>query len=167
MCFTPPNHATVNSLNYISEISSGPLKRPELTENERFFLLGLLGSLICEYQIRLFSMNNNLNQYLIENLAIPLYQAKNPIHRKFVNTIKKFIPVANRWADEMVKNIHNAAVKAKLTQKYWPSMAKIDALTLKIYNLNLDDLAIIRVKFPKIDSKYFSYIIQCFNSTIA
>ncbi|MCF2139798.1 MAG: hypothetical protein K9W44_07075 [Candidatus Lokiarchaeota archaeon] len=163
----PPNHATVNSLNYISEISSGPLKRPELTENERFFLLGLLGSLICEYQIRLFSMNNNLNQYLIENLAIPLYQAKNPIHRKFVNTIKKFIPVANRWADEMVKNIHNAAVKAKLTQKYWPSMAKIDALTLKIYNLNLDDLAIIRVKFPKIDSKYFSYIIQCFNSTIA
>ncbi|MHA1674513.1 MAG: hypothetical protein ACTSYI_12910 [Promethearchaeota archaeon] len=157
----PPGIATVNSLNYICEDESQfsvPLEGDVL-----WYLLGLLGSLVAEFQLRIFSTNNNLNQYLIENLALPLCNPSDPLHQHLVALVKDFQPNSGQWADQMVTLGHKSEAKAALTQKYWNHLAEIDAICLKIYGLDSDQFEILQGKFPKLESAYFSMISENFN----
>jgi len=129
-----------------------------IARDELLYLVGMLGSLVCEFQLRMFSTNNNLNQYLIENLAIPIYDPNNSLHQALVNEITDFLPQGRKWADEMVLLRSRHHDKQELERNYLPSLAKIDALCVRIFALNSDQVQILRLKFPKIDDIYFQMI---------
>ncbi len=160
----PPGIATVNSLNYICECESKD--SVHLEGDGLWYLFGLLGSLVAEFQLRIFSTNNNLNQYLIENLALPLYNPSDPLHQHLVALVKDFQPTSSQWADQMVTLGHQSEAKAALTQKYWHHLAEIDAVCLKIYGLDSDQFEILQGKFPKLEPAYFSMISTYFIETI-
>jgi hypothetical protein len=158
----PKGIATVNSLNYMvpfKKLSTEGINTSVIIANdELMYLLAMLGSLVCEFQLRMFSTNNNLNQYLIENLAIPFYDPQNSLHQALVNEITDFLPQGQKWADEMVLLGSRHHDKQELERTYFPSLAKIDALCVRIFALNSDQVQVLRLKFPKIDDIYFQMI---------
>ncbi|MHA1620445.1 MAG: Eco57I restriction-modification methylase domain-containing protein [Promethearchaeota archaeon] len=163
----PPGIATVNSLNYICEREpsfSTPSVRKPLEGDGIWYLLGLLGSLVSEFQLRNFSTNNNLNQYLIENLSLPRFEPNNTLHQHLVSLVKEFQPAAGQWADRMVQLGHRHEAKATLTKEYWSQLARIDAVCIQICGLNLDMFAVLQEKFPKLDDAYFSMIYNHINT---
>ncbi|MHA1744810.1 MAG: Eco57I restriction-modification methylase domain-containing protein [Promethearchaeota archaeon] len=162
-CTLIPNGiATVNSLNYMVPFKKilvdGAIASVLIARDELLYLVGMLGSLVCEFQLRMFSTNNNLNQYLIENLAIPFYDPHNSLHQALVNEITDFLPQGRKWADEMVLLRSRHHDKQELERTYLPSLAKIDALCVRIFALNSDQVQVLRLKFPKIDDIYFQMI---------
>ena len=118
----------------------------------------------AEFQLRIFSTNNNLNQYLIENLALPLYNPSDPLHQHLITLVKAFQPISSPWADQMVALGHQSEAKAGLTQQFWPHLAQIDAVCLRIWGLNSVQFDILQGKFPKLAPAYFSMISTIFNS---
>ncbi|MHA1719185.1 MAG: Eco57I restriction-modification methylase domain-containing protein, partial [Promethearchaeota archaeon] len=147
----PPNIATVNSLNYL--IPKEPLSH---THEELLYLCGMLGSLVAEFFLRLFSTNNNLNQYLILNLPVPFYDSENYLHLRLIKVLSNFIPIANQWARRMVKLGKQSTEKQKLEREYWPQMREIDVLACRIYGISAANFNIIKKKFPKIEPDYFT-----------
>lgn len=154
----PAGYASVNSLNYICSLHPSPESLVKMDEDEKIFLLGLLGSLVAEYQLRLFSTNNNLNQYLIENLAIPRFNPQNYLHQQFLLQMKSFLPHAEKWADKMVTLGRKYREKEELMTQCWTELAQIDRFALEIFTIPATLWVVIFDKFPKINPAYFTLI---------
>ncbi|UYP45105.1 hypothetical protein NEF87_001390 [Candidatus Lokiarchaeum ossiferum] len=164
----PSGIATVNSLNYITPyriLRNGHSEEKKIiSRSEMFYLLGLLGSLVAEYWIRLFSTNNNVNQYLVKSIPLPFYESSNPLHEELIFQVTQFQNKSARWADQMVQLGRDYRQKNLLEQQYWADLAQIDALVFKIYCLNIKQIKQIFDRFPKIAMVYKKLVIQYFQN---
>ena len=76
------------------------------------------------------------------------------IHLKLLlNKMNEFMPIAKKWADEMVKLGSKHAQKYELEKKHWVYLSMLDAILFKIYKLNKSQIKIILKRFEKMEKK--------------
>ena len=162
----PSGIATVNSLNYITpyriqQIGKEKKKIP-ISRSEKIYLLGMLNSLVSEYWIRLFSTNNNVNQYLIQNLPIPFYEPTNVHINQLIDRVDQFQSQAQVWADQMVLLGRDYKKKRVLERGHWSDLAQIDALVFKIFGININQILRIFDRVPKVEMAYKNLVVEYF-----
>lgn len=156
----PPNVATVNSLNVIPSVRIKDNKKINVETDVMYFILGIMGSLVCEYLVKVFGSNNNIGHSIVKNFPIPLCDEKNAKHSELIKKLKNFTPKAAKWADDMVKVINNNKEKKRLEKMYWEDISEIDVIACQIYEISIEELKLILSRLNRLDKEYINIVIK-------
>jgi Alw26I/Eco31I/Esp3I family type II restriction m6 adenine DNA methyltransferase len=141
----PPKTAISNSVICLYQLPSIP--------DVEFYLAGIMCSIPFEFRIRQLCYGLNINQYVIDNITVPLFDPQQKNHQIMVHLVKKFVPRGYEWAMRKMK-ANSSLSKAKLEQDYQETTTKIDATAARIYGLTRSEFLVTLMAHPLLEEEY-------------
>lgn len=102
------------------------------------FLCAIMNSLPFEFRLRQICLGNNINNYIMTEMPVPLYDLSNPLHRRIESWYDEFLPLSKEWAN-LHGTLKSPIKKSNLELKYIPHSSLLDALSALAYGLDLED----------------------------
>jgi Alw26I/Eco31I/Esp3I family type II restriction m6 adenine DNA methyltransferase len=150
----PPNSVISNSAICLYNF-------PNIDDVE-FYLAGIMCSIPFEFRIRQLCYGININQYIMDNMPVPLFNPKEKLHRKIASTVKNFIPQGREWARRKME-ANSSLSKAQLEDYYQDTITKIDALAALIYQLTREEFIITLSAHPKLEISYHNQTLSYYD----
>ncbi|MHA2329407.1 MAG: Eco57I restriction-modification methylase domain-containing protein, partial [Candidatus Hodarchaeales archaeon] len=125
---------------------------PKIDDVE-YYIAGMMCSIPFEFRIRQLCYGININQYIIDNVTVPLFDPNHFFHRKMVLIVKEFVPRGKEWAKRKMEATSSLS-KARLEIDYQDSITAIDAMSALIYKLTKDDFKLTLDAHPQLETSY-------------
>lgn len=130
-----------------------------------FYLAGIMCSIPFEFRIRQLCYGININQYIMDNMPIPLFNPNEELHQKMVSLVKNFIPQGKDWARRKME-VTSSISKARLEIDYQDSITTIDALAALIFKLTRDEFSVTLKAHPQLEQSYHKKALDYFDTLI-
>ena len=134
---------------------------PNIPEVE-FYLAGIMCSIPFEFRIRQLCYGININQYIMDNMPIPLFNPRKELHQKMVFLVKYFIPQGMEWARRKME-ASSPLLKAQLEKDYLDPITTIDALASLIYNFTKEEFRVTLDAHPQLEQNYHYMALEKFD----
>jgi len=125
------------------------------------YLCAMMNSLPFEFRLRQICLGNNINNYIMEEMPVPLHDPSNLIHRAIESWYDDFHPMSMDWA-RLHGNTRSSIKKSNLELRYIQYSSQLDALSAMAYDLDQEDLNTVLAAHDKLWNDYKKLVIQNF-----